>query len=434
MSIPEDSVQRRDWRISSPVTVLIILTLINFLNYVDRQVLSGLIPHLKDPVHGLGLDDGQIGILQSAFMVVHSVASIPLGVLAERMLRTRLIAVGVGVWSIATAIAGFAQSFWQLFAARASVGIGEAAYAPAASALISEKFSDKARGRAMGVFQAGMVFGGGVGLVAGAAVASQWGWRSAFFLVGLPGFVLVLVAMAIAEAPPPARVGKQKATAELRKIIGTPAVFWVYLAGILITFFVGAFQHWGLEFVIRYHYQGDADRSGEVAAAFGPTVLIAAVAGVVVGSILGDKLEKRRPGRGRMTIVGLGPLLGAPFVLLGVWADSLTLLYIALPLGTFLNSFYGGPVLAALHDMVDLRVRAAATGAYFFAVHLLGDAISPGIVGYLSKYTGSLRVAMSAAAIAAVLGGVAALSNVRRSGRHHAARSSIGLPAQRDGD
>jgi MFS family permease len=423
-------------KISSPFTVLIVLALINFLNYVDRQVLAGLIPHLKDPDYGLGLDDGQIGILQSAFMVVHSVASIPLGVLADRMLRTRLIAFGVGLWSIATAIAGFAQNFWQLFVARASVGIGEAAYAPAASALISEKFSDKARGRAMGVFQAGMVFGGGVGLVAGAAVASAWGWRSAFFLVGLPGLLLVVLALSIAEVPVVKPAEKKAATAELRQVIKTPAVFWVYLSGVLITFMVGAFQHWGLEFVIRYHYGGDADRTGEVAAAFGPLVLGAAVAGVVVGSILGDRAERRRPGQGRMSIVGLGPLLGAPFVLIGVWADSLTLLYIALPIGTFLNSFYGGPVLAALHDMVDPHVRAAATGAYFFAVHLLGDAISPGIVGFISEGTrswvgaDSLRVGMSVAGVAAVFGGMAALSNVRRSGRHHAARSSIGIPKQ----
>jgi MFS family permease len=428
-------------KIESPFTVLVVLALINFLNYVDRSVLAGLVPHLKDPHTGLGLDDGQIGILQSAFMVVHSVASIPLGILAERMLRTRLIAIGVGVWSIATALAGFAQSFWQMFVARASVGIGEAAYAPAASALISEKFSDKARGRAMGVFQAGMVFGGGVGLVAGAAVASAWGWRAAFFLVGLPGFLLVVVALAIAETPRKVHTdAKKPATAELRMVIGTPAVFWVYLSGVLITFMVGAFQHWGLEFVIRYHYGGDADRSGEVAAAFGPLLLAAAVSGVVVGSILGDRSERLRPGQGRMGIVGLGPLLGAPFVLIGVWSDSLTLLYIALPLGTFLNSFYGGPVLAALHDMVDPHVRAAATGAYFFAVHLLGDAISPGIVGYISKGTAdisfiganSLRVGLSVAAVAAILGGMAALSNVRRSGRHHAARSSLNIPVQKD--
>jgi MFS family permease len=194
----------------------------------------------------------------------------------------------------------------------------------------------------------------------------------------------------------------------------------------------GAFQSWGLEFVVRYHYGGDADRSGEVAAAFGPALLIAAVAGVVVGSVLGDRAEKRRPGQGRMSVVGLGPLIGAPFVLLGLWGDSLAVLYICLPVGTFFNSFYAGPVLAALHDMVDPHVRAAATGAYFFAVHLLGDAISPGIVGYVSKYTDSLRVGLSIAALVAVLGALAALSNVRRSGRHHAARSSLGLPVQRD--
>jgi len=427
------------WRITSPVTILIILSLINFLNYVDRQVLAGLVPHLRDPDTGLGLDDGQLGLLQSAFMVVHSIASIPLGVVADRVLRTRLIALGVGLWSIATAAAGFARNFGQLFVARASVGIGEAAYAPAASALISERFSEKARGRAMGIFQAGMVLGGGVGIVAGAWVAGVWGWRAAFFLVGVPGFVLVLAAALIAESPRPVRPGKQRATQEIRQVIGTPAIFWVYLSGVLITFMAGAFQYWGVEFVVRCYYGGDKDATTQVAGTFGPVVLGAAVAGVVVGSVLGDRMEKRRPGRGRMLVVGLGPLLGAPFVVLGVLAPTVEILYVALALGTFFNSFYGGPVLAALHDMVDERARATATGAYFFIVHFLGDAFSPSVVGFVAKGThqrlghqDSLRAGLLVAAGAAVLGGLAALSNVKRSGRHHAARSSARLPAQED--
>src|SRR5688572_11825564 len=130
------------WRVSSPYQVLAILTFINFLNYVDRMVLSGILPKLQDPVAagGLGLTSSQAGLLQAASMVVHSVASIPLGIAADRFLRRRLIALGVGLWSIATALAGFARSYGQLFVSRAAVGIGEASYAPAATALISEYF------------------------------------------------------------------------------------------------------------------------------------------------------------------------------------------------------------------------------------------------------------------------------------------------------
>src|SRR5439155_8928235 len=104
----------------------------------------------------------EVGLLQSAFMIVHSIASIPLGVLADRYLRKRLIAIGVGLWSLATAVAGFAGSFAQIFVARAAVGIGEATYAPAASALISDRFPESERARAMGVFQLGTILGGGV--------------------------------------------------------------------------------------------------------------------------------------------------------------------------------------------------------------------------------------------------------------------------------
>jgi MFS family permease len=157
---------RSRWAITSPTALLVILALINFLNYVDRMVISGLVPFLQDRRDGLGLTSSEVGLLQGAFMVVHSLASIPLGLLADRFLRRRLIAIGVGLWSLATAAAGFAANFLQIFVARAAVGIGEATYAPAASALISDRFKPEQRARALGAFQLGMVLGGAVGFAA----------------------------------------------------------------------------------------------------------------------------------------------------------------------------------------------------------------------------------------------------------------------------
>ncbi len=411
--------------IASPYAILTVLALINLINYVDRQILSGMLPFLQKSVDegGLGLTDTETGLLQSAFMIVHSIASIPLGILADRYLRKKLIAVGVGLWSIATALAGFASTFFQMFVSRAAVGIGEATYAPAATALISDSFSDKARARALGVFQSGMVLGGGLGILLGAVIATHWGWRWAFFLVGVPGLLLVVAALAIAEKPRQAknlasdqsmRMAAKGMTREMRVVLRAPGVFWVYTAGILITFMVGALQYWGLSFVIRYHYGGDETMSATVGTTFAPVVLGAAFIGVILGSVIADRLEKRFPGRGRMMVVGIGPVLGAPLVAVGLLTSSLTVLYVCLALGTALNTFYAGPVLAVLHDVVGDKAHATATGAYFFLVHFLGDAFSPAIVGWISHETGSLRIGLLVAAAAAVAGGAAALLGLRR--------------------
>ncbi len=165
------------WQIESPTEVLAILAVMNFLNYVDRAIVPPLIPLLQAPAEkgGLGINEWRMGIIGGAFMIVHSLASLPLGLLADRFSRRWVIAAGVGLWSVATAAAGLARSFAHLFAARAAVGIGEASYAPAATALISERFKPGARARAMGIFQVGTFLGGAVAIVVGGWIGVRWG-------------------------------------------------------------------------------------------------------------------------------------------------------------------------------------------------------------------------------------------------------------------
>jgi MFS family permease len=227
---------------------------------------------------------------------------------------------------------------------------------------------------------------------------------------------MALAALAIAERPRVRETSERASlTDELRAVARAPGVAWVYAAGILITFMVGALQHWGVEFIVRHHYGGAAEASARVGVTFAP-VVFAGVVGAVGGSVLADQAERRLPGRGRLLVVALGPLMGAPFVGLAIWTSSLPLLYASLAIGTGLNAAYIGPVLATLHDVVGAKARATATGVYFFLVHFLGDAISPTVVGFISDQTGSLRVGTSVAAAAAVAGGLCALIGVRRLG------------------
>jgi MFS transporter, Spinster family, sphingosine-1-phosphate transporter len=411
------------WHIEAAWVTLIILALINFLNYVDRYVIAALVPFLTAPQSGggLGLSHTQAGALATAFTVVHSLASIPLGIAADRWLRKGLIALGVGVWSFATAAAGLARSFAHIFAARAAVGIGEATYAPAASALISERFAPALRARALGIFQLGMVVGGGTGIVIGGEVAKHWGWRAAFWVVGAPGLLLAFLALLIHE---PRRTRRQKPASlspagSLRLDAATPgsvpAVIWINLAGILITFFSGAILFWGPQFILRVRYHGDKAFIDHVVRNFGPLAVVAGLAGTLVGSFLADRMEKVRPGSGRLLTVAVGVFASVPCIAVALQTQLAWLQYGGLVLGVFFNVWYVGPILACLHDVVAPHLRATVTGAYLCLIHLLGDGPSPILVGALDDLTGSLRVGLLIAAGIMAVGGVAALLAMRGS-------------------
>ena len=181
-----------------------LLALINLLNYIDRNVIYALFEPIK---RDLGLTDGQLGWLGSAYILVFSVAALPLGVLSDLRSRRAVIAGGVTLWSAFTFLSGLVRSYWQLFTCRAAVGVGEAAYGPAASSLVADYFPGERRAMAMGILASGVSLGGVLGLLLGGLLESAYGWRVAFMTVGVPGFVCaVLVARLIDPVRPPARL------------------------------------------------------------------------------------------------------------------------------------------------------------------------------------------------------------------------------------
>jgi MFS transporter, Spinster family, sphingosine-1-phosphate transporter len=179
------------------------LALINLLNYTDRNVVFALFEPIK---RELALSDQQLGWLGSAYVIVLSLAALPLGVLGDLKSRRAVIAFGVGLWSAFTVLGATVHRFWQLTFCRAMVGVGEAGYGPAAQALIAEFFPGKRRAFAIGIYSVGMAFGGVLGIWLGGVLAQRYGWRSAFVALGIPGFLLALLASRLREPrrrPPP---------------------------------------------------------------------------------------------------------------------------------------------------------------------------------------------------------------------------------------
>jgi MFS family permease len=197
------------------VYVLALLTLINFFNYADRNVVFAVFEPLK---RDLQLSDQQLGWIGSAYIIVLSLAALPLGVLGDLRTRRGVIAWGVGLWSLFTSLGGAVRGFWQLFVCRAMVGVGEAGYGPASQALIAEYFKEKRRALAIGIYSVGMALGGVLGIWLGGLLAEAYGWRLAFLWLGIPGFMLAVLASQLRE---PARRPPTPIATTLRRFTTT---------------------------------------------------------------------------------------------------------------------------------------------------------------------------------------------------------------------
>src|SRR5690606_32139383 len=141
------------------------------------------------------LSDTSLGLLATAFTLVYAVVGIPFGRLADKFPRKHIISAGVFVWSLLTAASGIAQNYAQIFAIRIGVGVGEASFAPAATALIGDLFPPEKRARAMSIFMLGLPLGIALSFFVSGSVAKEYGWRAAFFVAGIPGILLAVVSL-----------------------------------------------------------------------------------------------------------------------------------------------------------------------------------------------------------------------------------------------
>ena len=178
---------------------LAVLAFINLLNYLDRWVVAAVVESIKRSE--LHLSDTQLGFVGTGFIIVYTFTSPFFGTLGDRRARPPLIAIGVALWSIATALAGFARGFGTLFTARSAVGVGEAAYGTIAPALLADFFPLEKRGRVLAAFYAAIPVGSAAGYVLGGIVDQHFGWRAAFWIAGTPGLLLSAFVLAVKDPP-----------------------------------------------------------------------------------------------------------------------------------------------------------------------------------------------------------------------------------------
>lgn len=393
------------------ILVLAILTLINFVNYIDRQIIFALVPLIQAD---FGLTHLQVAWLGTVFSFVHSLFTLPLAVLADRTSRKKIIGYGVILWSAATFLSGLAASFRSLLTVRALVGVGEAAYAPAATATITGSFSRQIRARVQGVFDLGMFIGGAAGLALGSILGEWVGWRPAFFIVAVPGLLLALSILRLPEPP----VERREKFIPIRQLLRVPAYVMVLVGGWFITFAAYSYIFWGTKFVHEYK----AFRLRDAGLILGGTLVVAGILGVLAGAALADRLAQRFPW-GRVAVIGIGFLVSAPFLFWAFHTPSKGVFLILFFVGGFFATWYHGPLTATIHDLTPARAHATAIGVYYFFVNFFATTWAFPIIGRVADrhnlLTG-MHVAWGAQVVGALCFFVVAYL-IRRHGLHHPA-------------
>jgi MFS transporter, Spinster family, sphingosine-1-phosphate transporter len=394
--------------------LLAVLALINFVNFAARQVFVPLIPLLRAP---LGATDDQLGSLQTVLLLVLAIASIPFGLFADRVSRKFIIALGIVFWSIATFAGGLAIGFAFLLVTRAFVGLGEAAYAPAAQSMISGSFPNERRAMAQAVFASGMLLGGACGQVVGGLIGPRYGWQQALFVVAFTG-LLPAVALSGTEEPPR---GPRSEVVPVQRLLAVPAFLAMLAAGTCITFASVSLLTWGIDFAVSYKDFSVREAAVSLAGIF----LISAVLGVLTGGAIADRLQRRYT-YGRLIAIGFALLLATPSVLLALLSDDKRVVLAGLFVAGFFMSWYHGPVTAVIHDLMPRRAHATSIGIYMFVTQLLGG-LGPKIVGKISDQH-DLQLGLEIAVAVLVCGALLMLlviHFVKRDGLRHPALESF---------
>jgi MFS family permease len=388
--------------------LLAVLTLINFVNFAARVVIVPLIPMLRV---SLNASDDQLGSLHTVLYIVLAIGSMFFGLFADRFSRKLVIGIGILSWSLATFAGGLATSFLFLLVTRSFVGLGEAAYAPAAQSMISGGFPTEKRASAQAIFASGMLLGGACGQALGGILGPRYGWQVALFVLALAGLLPGIALFAIAEPPR----GPRSEVVPILRILSVPAFLSMIAAGVCITFASVSLFSWGVDFAQSYK-----DFSlKEAAVSLAVISLISLVLGVMTGGYVADRLQRRYT-FGRLIAISGALLVAAPFLLAAILSDEKSIVLAGLFSSGFFLSWYHGPVTAVIHDMMPRRAHATSIGIYMFFTQLIGG-LGPKIVGKISDAR-DLQVGLEISVAVLVCGGLLMLlviHFIRRDGLRH---------------
>jgi MFS transporter, Spinster family, sphingosine-1-phosphate transporter len=368
-----------------------LLSGLNLLNYLDRYVMSAVLPPLQADLH---LNDADGGALASAFMLGYFLTAPIFGYLGDRYPRKYLMLSGVLVWSLATVASGFAQNFAEFFAIRVVVGVGEACFVTMSPSWISDLFAATRRNTALTLFYVAIPFGSAIGFTIGGKFADLGLWRDAFFWVGLPGILFALSLLFLRE---PLRGEADGLAGEVtthpkpnfgeigRLLLNLRYNFvtWGYAAQV---FAIGAFGVWGPKFLHEFH----GLTLGLANTIFGEMLAGAGLVGTLTGGFVATWLRKRTPA-GYAWVMLASLLLAIPTSFFALTTTDAVASQVGLGFCMFFLFLPTGPITSQMFDIVPVHLRANAIALCTFFIHLFGDFSSPPLVGAVSDATHSLQ-------------------------------------------
>jgi MFS family permease len=378
----------------------LLLTALNFFNYIDRYVLPSVQPLVQKELHR---SDADMGWLTSVFFFFYMCVAPIMGILADRYPRKNLIITGAVLWSGATLLTAVTTDYTSLLIRHTLVGIGEASFVTIAPAFIADLYPEHRRGRMLSVFYLAIPMGTAMGYVLGGHLGPIYGWRAPFMVAAIPGFLLA-AALALIPEPSRGRADVLTSTPErstLKGLIHNRAYWTATLGTAMMTFALGGLSVWMPTFLSRV--RGMALNDANIV--FGEALIVAGFLATMLGGWLGDRwLRKTRSAYYLVSAIGM--TIALPFMVLALYHQG-PLMFPGIFLALFFLLLNTGPLNAAIVNSVGAPIRATAIAVNVFVIHILGDVPSPPLIGYISDKTGSLPqgfvVAVIAVAVSAAI-------------------------------
>ncbi len=378
-----------------PWTALVLLTTLNFLNYIDRSVLFAVQPMVQKEFH---ISNTQVGALTTVFLICYMIAAPFVGPLADRYSRKLIIVLGAIFWSGLTLLTAVTHTYSELLLRHTLVGIGEATFVTIAPTFVADLFSEERRGRILGIFYLAIPVGTAAGYLLGGKLGPVHGWRFPFYVAAAPGF---LVALAFLFVPEPER-GRSDLLEETRErgtiagLARNPA-FWTATLGMaMMTFALGGLQVWMPTFLSQS--RGYSLKSANET--FGAIIVVDGIVASLAGGWLGDRLL-RRYRSAYYSVSAVSMALGVPVMIVALFVKGSAMLP-GIAIAAFLLLFNTAPLNAALINSVGAHIRATAISVNIFIIHVLGDVPSPVLMGYVADKR-SLQTAFIGPVVAMVL-------------------------------
>ncbi|MBP6004728.1 MAG: MFS transporter [Pyrinomonadaceae bacterium] len=386
-----------------------LLMVVYVLNFLDRSIIYILFPLIKKE---MAFSDTQLALLgTTSFVIFYTVLGIPFGRIADRGSRTRIIAIGVAVWSLFSGLTAFAGDFWTLFACRVMVGVGEATLGPAAISLLSDYFPASRRATVTSIYSMGIAIGAGLAALLGGSLSS-YGWRTAFMIVGFPGILFAVMVFLLREPARTADVAGDKnySSTDWRKLLSNRAFIFLCLGYALLGLATNNLSIWGATFYSRLH-KFDLATIGFWG---GTLTLLAGIPATLFGGAAADWFKLR--GYGRMFYGAMLSLISVPFWLLLIVTDNVYLILLAN--GVLLAAALGwlGAAAADVTEITGVNLRGLGIAIYFFSVNIAAYLIGSNLIGYLSDRFGAtadptmLRYALLVCPIACLLSAIMLLT------------------------